>query len=205
MAEGTSQPPDATRYIETSRGVLSYQQLAPLLAERVLKVQEAIEQEVYAGRALDEGLIQDFHRAICGDLVSAWAGCWRSIPITVGTHQPPPPHEVPLRMRDYALDLQARWVTVAEPATELFLETLAFAEGRLLSIHPFRDFNGRVARLFLAELLRRAGLPLVDLAPATEAERRDYIAALRDGDGQDWRALVEVWRKRFEKGETETS
>jgi fido (protein-threonine AMPylation protein) len=32
---------------------------------------------------------------------------------------------------------------------ELTLEFLAFAEGRFLKIHPFRDFNGRTIRLFL--------------------------------------------------------
>jgi hypothetical protein len=56
MAEDSTQPPDATRFIETARGVLSYAQLAPLLAERVLKVQQDIEDELFAGRPLDESL-----------------------------------------------------------------------------------------------------------------------------------------------------
>ncbi|MGH8524836.1 MAG: hypothetical protein ACREXY_11645, partial [Gammaproteobacteria bacterium] len=35
------------------------------------------------------------------------------------------------------------------------LEALAFAEGRLLSIHPFLDFNGRATRVWLREVIRR--------------------------------------------------
>ena len=38
MAEDSTQPPHAIRFIETTQGVLSYSRLAPLLAERVLKV-----------------------------------------------------------------------------------------------------------------------------------------------------------------------
>ena len=36
MAGGTAPPHGATRFVETTRGVLSYSQLAPILAEREL-------------------------------------------------------------------------------------------------------------------------------------------------------------------------
>ena len=38
MAGGTAPPHGATRFVETTRGVLSYSQLAPILAERVLVI-----------------------------------------------------------------------------------------------------------------------------------------------------------------------
>jgi hypothetical protein len=41
---------------------------------------------------------------------------------------------------------RARWSEVFPVAGSLALGTLAFAEGRRLSIHPFADFNGRVIR-----------------------------------------------------------
>ena len=52
-------------------------------------------------------------------------------------------------MRDYGEDLRVRLENSSGHADDRVLETLAFAEGRLLSIHPFTDFNGRVTRLFL--------------------------------------------------------
>jgi len=74
MAQDSTQPPHATRFIETTRGVLSYSQLAPLLAERVLKIQEDIEDALFANRPLDESLLLDLHRGICRDLTPNWAG-----------------------------------------------------------------------------------------------------------------------------------
>ena len=68
-------------------------------------------------------------------------------------------------MLDYALDLQARWNVAKADELAMALKFLAFAEGRFLSIHPFRDFNGRTIRVFLAELMRRLYFPLVNLAP----------------------------------------
>ena len=46
-------------------------------------------------------------------------------------------------MRDYVLDLQARSSKLGDALDHRLLGFLAFAEGRLLSLHPFRDFNGR--------------------------------------------------------------
>ncbi len=59
-------------------------------------------------------------------------------------------------MREYSADLAARRTTLLPPLGHFLLETLAFAEGRLLTVHPFPDFNGRITRLWLREILRRA-------------------------------------------------
>ncbi len=100
-------------------------------------------------------------------------------------------------MRLYAADLDARWHDAATTPSELTLEYLAFAEGRFLTIHPFRDFNGRTIRLFLLELLRRLDLPRVVLAPAGDSARTTYFNALEAADHLDWRPLIEIWRERF--------
>jgi CRISPR-associated endonuclease/helicase Cas3 len=195
MAQQPSFPNPSTRWIETTHGVIRYAELAPLLAERVLRIQERIEAEGYAASALDENLIRTLHRDFCADLVPDWAGNWRTIAVTVGAHEPPPPHLVPLQMREYALDLQAR---LQEPVPiEQLPETLAFAEARLLTIHPFADFNGRLARLWLWELLRRLKLPPVSLAPQDKIATEIYLTALRAADQKNFQPLAQLWIQRL--------
>jgi CRISPR-associated endonuclease/helicase Cas3 len=197
MAGETTRPGHATRSVETTRGLLTYAELAPLLAERVLRVEEAIAGGQHDAGALDGSLLCALHSAIAHDLVPAWAGRWRDIAVQVGTHEPPSPHAVPMAMHDYAANLATRLATLPREPDELWLETLAYAEGRLLTIHPFQDFNGRVTRLFLRLLLRRLNLPPVDLVPADEAGATAYLSALRAGDQLDWRPLMQVWRQRL--------
>ena len=192
-----TRPDHATRFLETTRGVLSYSEVAPLLAERVLRLETALYQPEFASWPPDERLAAEFHRRICHDLVPEWAGRWRTIAVRVGHLTPPPPHQVPLLMRNYGADLLARWPAASAATGDLTLELLAFAEGRFLSIHPFQDFNGRAIRLFLLELLRRLDLPRVVLAPAQDSERQAYFLALEAADHSDWQPLVAIWQSRF--------
>ena len=178
-------------------GVLRMNELAPHLASRVLALQFEIGKGVFDDRPLDENLLLEFHRRICTDLLPDIAGRWRTTEVTVGGHEPPAFHLVPQRMREYALDLQVRIASLPPTPDELWLEALAFAEGRLLSIHPFADLNGRVSRLFIDLLTRVLKLPDVDPTPDPGAPTANYLAALNAADRNDWRGLMEVWRGRM--------
>jgi CRISPR-associated endonuclease/helicase Cas3 len=195
MADESSHTSPSTRRVETSRGSLLISELAPLLAERVLRVQEDIESGLYSEHPITDDLIRQLHQALCGELVPAWAGQWRKMNVHVGAHEPPESHLVPLQMREYALNLDVQIKHSQSP--ERIPETLAFAEGRLLSIHPFPDFNGRITRLWLWELLRRLQLPPVTLAPSSPGEVQAYLNALRAGDRLDYSPLTRIWEQRL--------
>jgi CRISPR-associated endonuclease/helicase Cas3 len=104
-------------------------------------------------------------------------------------------------MRSYCDDLEYRLspVYAQDPVPDALIEALAFAEGRLLSIHPFRDFNGRVTRMLLFALLRRFDLPPVQLVPDEEekTETQAYLDALSEADRMNWHPLITIWRNRL--------
>jgi CRISPR-associated endonuclease/helicase Cas3 len=192
-----TRPDRATRFVETSLGILSYSQLAPLLSDRVTALEAEVLKGGFATDPLDESLVLKFHHRIAGDLVPDWAGRWRDIAVRVGRLEPPPPFQVPVLMRDYCRDLQARWTDAQSDQDTLLLEFLAFAEGRFLTIHPFRDFNGRTIRVLLLEILNRLDLPRVQLAPQSHSSREEYFSALEAADHCDWQPLVSIWHRRL--------
>lgn len=195
----TQAPRHATRYLETTLGIISYTELAPHLSRRVQNLETDIAEGRFSSGPLDEDLILEFHRRICGDLAPGMAGCWRRMDVRVSDHEAPSHLSVPMLMRDYRRDLEARIAALSGTLDDRTLEFLAFAEGRLLWIHPFEDFNGRVTRVFLAELLQRLGMPAVDPTPDPGPETERYLQALQAADRADWRPLVTLWRERFEK------
>jgi len=197
---GTRTPHAATRHLDTTLGVLSYAALAPHLARRVEAVQDAIADGEFDERAIDETLLRDLHQYICGDLTPQFSSRWRSNQVVVGSHEPPPPFQLEQHMQGYVADLNARLAGLSAEPDDLWLEALAFAEGRLLSIHPFADFNGRLTRVFLDLLTRRLNLPDIDPTPAPGIDTERYLDALRAADRHDWRPLMAIWRQRLPQG-----
>lgn len=195
----TRTPHSATRYIETSVGILSYQALAPLLAKRVADTELVISDRTFAILPVHD-LLLELHRRVCADLTPDMAGRWRLRDVCVGEHQAPPYWQVPMLMRDYAADLEARLASLeglGDRSGERLIDDLVFAEGRLLHVHPFEDFNGRVSRLFLIELLYRLNLPVIDPATSSTEETTHYFAALQAYDRHDPLPLAGIWRRRF--------
>ncbi len=168
---------------------------ASAIARQAVMVERQIEQAQFDVRPLDDDLIRDLHTAICEPVAPSLAG-WRRITVTVGSHVAPAWPLVPGLMRDYGRDLEVRIAAHGLEPSERLIETLAFAEGRLLSIHPFADYNGRVTRVFLRLLLRRLQLPPVRLAPDGN-ERAEYLAALNPADRSDWSAMMRMWMARI--------
>lgn len=201
LGGSSTEPPEyTTRYIETSKGILSYQDLAPLLADCVAMVEDRIALGEYAAAALDEDLILTLHRDIAEELVPSIGGEWRRKDVRISEHEPPTYARVPELLREYTRNLVARLDNAREDYN-LLLEALAFAEGQLLSIHPFEDFNGRVTRVFLSELLRRLDLPPIDPTPNAGPPTQRYLAALAAADRRDWRPLAMIWRERIDADE----
>lgn len=197
---GTTRTPySATRYVETSVGILSYCELAPLLAERVAETELVIAGREFADMPIRDLLLALHHR-ICIDLTPDMAGRWRRRDVRVGAHSAPPHWQVQTLMHAYARDLEARLASLGADSDELLIDALTFAEGRLLNIHPFEDFNGRVSRLFLVELLYRLDLPVVDPATSSVEETKRYFAALQAYDRRDPRPLATIWRSRLDWG-----
>ena len=88
-----------------------------------------------------------------------------------GRHYFPTPAEIPARMGDFA-----DWLRTA-PITA---QTAFDAHRELVSIHPFRDGNGRTARLLMNLILLRGGYPPIAVRPQ---DRAAYLDALQQAQG----------------------
>lgn len=72
----------------------------------------------------------------------------------------------------------------------------AWLHHRFVLIHPFQDGNGRIARCLATLVVLKAGwLPLV----LTRQDRPDYIKALRQADGDDLSALVQLFAAKLRR------
>jgi hypothetical protein len=107
------------------------------------------------------------------------AGRYRTLDVrAAGTEHIYPPHyQVPTLMTEFAT-----WL-VSDTAKKLHpVELATQAHYRLVSIHPFRDGNGRAGRLLMNLFLVRAGYPI---AIITNNQRIQYLNALVYGQSHE--------------------
>lgn len=188
-----------TRPFATTQGELTYAQLADAIAPHLAALLDRIADGDYADQPFTDELVKHFHHAIIGELLPDIAGEWRREPVQIGHHVPADWFQVPMLMRDYADNVQAR---IAGAETLGFqLELLAYAEGEFLHIHPFADFNGRAVRALLSELLMRLDFPPIEIATERGTPRfGEYTTALAHYDNGRIEPLIEFWEQRLDEG-----
>ncbi len=71
---------------------------------------------------------------------------------------------------------------------------LAVVHAELILIHPFREGNGRCARLLALLMGLQAGLPPLDFGGLSGKGRRDYIAAIHAAVGSDYAPMTTIFR-----------
>lgn len=204
VSEDTEEYSSTTRFIESSLGIKSYAELAPYLAKGVELVMAEILNHKPDELKVTSEFICKLHKEAFGELFPSWAGRYRNRDVIVGKYNPPHYFEVPVLMKQYSEDLEHRLSLIGpKPSvSNILIETLAFAEGCFLSIHPFFDFNGRVIRMFLFALLYRLYLPPVQLVPDEKDKqgKAEYLGALSSADNLDWQPLISIWKRRLDKG-----
>ncbi|HQV18642.1 MAG TPA: Fic family protein, partial [Gordonia sp. (in: high G+C Gram-positive bacteria)] len=138
---------DSTRTFDTIQGTVTYDELNDLIAEPYRRTLDAVLDGEFDNETLSVDLLRELHRRFVGPVMPGIAGVWRSEQVAVGCHQPPHPRAVDREMRAAMDDFVAR-IPYLNDDPEHQVEALAQAECSFLNVHPFRDFNGRVVRLF---------------------------------------------------------
>lgn len=67
---------------------------------------------------------------------------------------------------------------------------LAEVHAELILVHPFRDGNGRLARLVALLMALQAGLPPLDFSPMTGRGKRVYIAGIHAALNRNYAPLT---------------
>lgn len=70
---------------------------------------------------------------------------------------------------------------------------VAEVHAELILVHPFREGNGRLARLLALLMALQAGLPPLDFGPLAGRGKRAYIAGIHAAVGRDYAPLAAMF------------
>lgn len=193
MAKSTK-PRSATSYKETAFGIIPRSKLIELEKEGVKKAQEYIIQLSDQRKKITSEVILEVHKVGFAWIFPKWAGKFRTIDVTVGEYEPPHYNKIAELIKLLCDDLEERLKHLpSQGAQEQFLaeiiSLIAWFQNRFVWIHPFQDYNGRVARLLTNFILLNLGLPIASIKADTGEDRDSYIQAMKQADNHDYSKL----------------
>lgn len=193
MAKSTK-PKSATSYEETAFGILPRSKIIPLELEGVKKAFINIVKLSKKKSKLTSELILNIHKVGFNFIFPEWAGKFRTVDVTVGEYEPPHYSKLAVLIKNLCNDLEERLKYIPSPEDEeQFLaeaiSLLAWFQHRFVWIHPFKDYNGRIARLLTNLLVLNLGLPIMEIKAETGRDRNNYVEAMKAADQYDYSKL----------------
>jgi len=157
-------------------------------------ISEAFDKYFQSPRQLDDILDDLFVRKLHSDMYSrvwAWAGTYRHVETSIGVAPERISHDVKVLMENAKY-----WFESNHPSD--IDEAVCKVHHQLVQIHPFRNGNGRMTRLFADLLLVSQSRPVFSWGggglDVTSPTRAAYIQALRAADIGDLSLLHEFVR-----------
>ena len=136
------------------------------------------------------------------------AGKLRRAEVTVSAHTPPKFYLVPELLSGFCQNLNTRFQHLPKinetNGLENLVSFLAWAQHRFLWIHPFQDYNGRIARLLTNILLINLDLPPIELKIETKTTRQGYIKALQAADNNKFDQLEKLIESALQESINDT-
>jgi cell filamentation protein len=138
--------------------------------------------------------IRRMHREWLGSIYP-WAGAYRSVNIAKGGFMFAAAAEIPRLMTEFSRRVLRTYTPGRAGSIDEQAEALAIVHAELILIHPFREGNGRLARMLSTLMALQMGLPPLDFGGVHGVEKRRYIAAIHASVGADYELMKEVMRR----------
>lgn len=162
-------------------------------------------------RALEElsGIFDEKHRFTAMDIckvhnawlgnIYEWAGKYRRVNVSKDDFHFAAAAQVPRLMIDFEEESLQKYTPCRFDSLDKVIEALAIVHTELVIIHPFREGNGRVARMLSILMALQAGLPPLDFSSIASKKKREYIIAVHAGMSHDYAPMVKVFKSVIRK------
>jgi cell filamentation protein len=186
-----------------------------LVLKNRLGIESAQEMDVAEARALEKamsnfiGSYGERHRFTVADLsalhtdwlgeIYEWAGKYRQVNICKDDFPFTAAAQVPKLMSLFERDVLQRNTPCNFNDRPEIVRALAETHVELVLIHPFREGNGRVARILSTLMALQAGLPLLDFGLIAGIKKEAYFAAVQAGMDKSYQPMERLFDEIIER------
>lgn len=183
------EPGSRGRVLRNRPGIVSVREMQQAESDALLAAHEWAAGHFDAGHRFTADDVCLLHREWLGGIYT-WAGEYRSVNVSKGGFLFAAAGQIPRLMDDLGRKELARCTPCAGMNEEQLLMALAQTHAELVLIHPFREGNGRCARLLVWLMALQAGYPSLDFSPLAGRGKLAYVAAIHAAVGGDYGPMV---------------
>jgi cell filamentation protein len=191
--EAEFEPGSRGRVLRNLAGVHSVREMARLESEYLLAATEYLIDEIEVDQRFRAEDICRMHRLWLGRLY-AWAGEYRQVNIGKDGFMFAAAHLIPGLMAELERGPLRQFTPCRFGTVEEQAHALAVVHAAQILIHPFREGNGRCARLVATLMGLQAGLPVLNFGGIRGEEKKRYISAVHAAVGRDYAPMSAVFR-----------
>lgn len=191
-ARGEAQPGSRGRVLRNRQGVTSVRELGRLESQAL---------ELATNLAVDETDVDHRFTAedICGlhrqwlERIYTWAGEYRTVNLSRDGFLFAVPQQINLLMEELEAGPLRTFTPCHAVGSQAQAVALATVHAELILIHPFREGNGRCARLLATLMGLQAGLPPLNFDRIKGPQRALYIKSIQVAAQRDYAPLSKVF------------
>jgi cell filamentation protein len=192
FVEGQWEPGSRGRVLRNLLGITSKREMDRTELDEQLRTMAELVDRYDRDHQFTAGDICDIHRTWLGS-VYAWAGTYRKVNLTKDDFPFAVARHIPRLMGEFEKTILKKYTPCRSESIEEIAHALAVVHAELVLIHPFREGNGRVARMLATLMSLQAGHPALDFGGIRGPKRQEYFAAVQAGMKDDYRPMERIF------------
>ena len=136
------------------------------------------------------------HRKFLGRIYP-WAGRYRDVNLSKGGFVFASAMAIPQAMKEFERKVLAKYTPCRGKSVDAIAARIAIAHVELLLVHPYREGNGRTARLLATLMAYQAGMPGLDFSfiGSRGKEFDRYVSAIHAGVKGEYNPMTAIMKR----------
>jgi cell filamentation protein len=192
LIEDQYEPGSRGRVLKNKLGIKGKREMSRIETRELLNATRVMIDKIDRDHRFTKEDISYMHSLWMGTIYE-WAGHYRQVIMSKEGFPFAFPAFIPDLMTGFYHDFLFKYTPCRFTLSEEIIHALAVVHVEFLLIHPFREGNGRLARLLATLMSLQAGLPLLDFSDIKGNKRVEYFAAVRAGLDRNYVPMTKIF------------
>lgn len=198
LTEAQFEPGSNEQVLKNRLGIVSSQEMDAAEAVALKRTMDQLPYRYGKEHRATAADICELHKTWLGDIYE-WAGSYRQVNVSKGDFSFAAAARIPALMSEYERSVLARLTPCNAKNKTDIASALAEAHVELVLIHPFREGNGRIARVLSTLMALQADLPFLDFGPITGENKLQYFAAVQAGLDRNYVPMKQLFAQIIDR------